>query len=365
MRIDEIFDPALYLKMEVDGMVRIQSHPTLPLEIAVYHTNCVVARCWNEVTLNCRGLIYNYETGEVLARPFPKFFNLGEPLAREDYEAEVEVTDKLDGSLGIGYVWEGKLYIATKGSFASDQAIEANKILQETFPDWLPPEGVTPLFEIIYPENRIVLDYGESRELRLIDGIDIKTGKTHEPAYEDQSVFASWPGYSLSPTIYTNLTEAVNSIPRHNAEGWVVRYLDTDERVKIKQKDYLDKHKLVFNLSQKTIWESLRDCRFSEYKAGMPDEFHEWMDTEAEKYWKKYDDYMSVVYDNIHDPDLDYLIHCALGGERYARLMIAELISEFPSWLEGTIWCIVDGYSYHKIIFNEFKPKGQTKAAKP
>jgi len=365
MRIDEIFDPALYVEMEGKGMIRTQIHPSLPLAIACYTKDCVVARCWNEVTRNCRGLIYNYETHEVLARPFPKFFNLGEPGAREDYEADVEVTDKMDGSLGIGYVWEGKLYIATKGSFASEQAVEANKILQESFPDWLPPEGVTPLFEVIYPENRIVLDYGQSRYLSLIEGIDMSTGKTFEPNYPDQGIWASWPGQSVNFTFYRSLEQAVSAFPRVNAEGWVVRYTDTDERVKIKQKDYIDKHKLVFLLSQKTIWEALKDGRFHEYKAGMPDEFHDWMDSEASKFTAKFEDHLSIIDDCVNSPDLSYLIECAQNGEREARLMIEELISDLPRWVWGAIWCVVDGYDYTKIIYKQFELKGQTKVAKP
>ncbi len=363
MRTDELFDPALYVKMEGKGMIRTQVHPSLPLAIACYTKDCVVARCWNDVTRNSRGLIFNWQTQEILARPFAKFFNLGEPGAREDYEAEVEVTDKMDGSLGIGYVWEGKLYIATKGSFASEQAIEANKILQETFPDYLPPGGITPLFEIVYPENRIVLDYGQDRYLALIAGIDMGNGQDDEFGIWQGS--RAWPGASVNVTSYTSLKQAVSSLPRDNAEGWVVRYKDTNERVKIKQDDYIAKHKLVFNLSQKTIWQSLRDCRFSEYKAGMPDEFHEWMDTEAEKYWKKFDDYMSIVYECTHDPDLSYLIECLDEGDQHARLMIADMMKAFPGWLEKTIWCVIDGMSYHRLIFKQFEPKGKTKVVKP
>jgi len=368
MRVDDVFDPALYVEMEGAGMIRTQIHPSLPLAIATYTKDCVVARCWNEVTLQCRGLIYNYETQELLARPFPKFFNLGEPLAREDYEADVEVSDKLDGSLGIGYVWEGKLYIATKGSFASEQAVEANKILQETHPNWLPPEGLTPLFEIIYPENRIVLDYGQSRELRFLEAIDIETGKTFDWGSDDKgrdSVWISWPGRTVGFTGYQTLRQAVSALPRENAEGFVVRYLDTDERIKIKQQDYLDKHKMVFLLSQKTIWESLKNGRFHEYKSGMPDEFHDWMDSEASKFTAKFEDHLSIIDDCVNSPDLSYLIECAQNGEREARLMIEELISDLPRWVWGAIWCVVDGYDYTKIIYKQFEPKGQTKVAKP
>ena len=63
---------------------------------------------WDEYTRAARGIIFNKRTGECVARPFPKFFNLGEmpesqlnkiPKDPSNYE----VYDKLDGSLGILY----------------------------------------------------------------------------------------------------------------------------------------------------------------------------------------------------------------------------------------------------------------------
>ena len=298
-------------------------------------------------------------THEVHARPFPKFHNLGHPLAREDYDAEVEVTDKMDGSLGIGYVWDNKCYIATKGSFDSPQAIEANRLLHTYYPDWLPPKGVTPLWEIIYPENRIVLDYGELRYLSLIAGVDIHSGLDDEYCIWGS---AGWPGASVNLSSYTSLGQAATSLPRENAEGWVVRYKDDNTRIKIKQDDYLAKHKLVFNLSEKTVWESLKDGRFDEYKKGMPDEFHDWMDKTASPFLAKFDDHIGLVYETRFIPEIDDLFR---NRSRDKRKELAWRLLGAPPWVQKCLWCMWDNKDCTAFIYKQFEPKGQTKVAKP
>lgn len=40
--------------------------------------------------------------------------------------------------------------------------------LTDRYSAWTPPTGHTVLFEIIYPENRIVVDYGEMEDLVLL-----------------------------------------------------------------------------------------------------------------------------------------------------------------------------------------------------
>ena len=70
---------------------------------------------WTEETLMARGLITDLE-GNVVARPFKKFFNLGEHQGDLPIE-EFNVTEKLDGSLGIVYKRDGIPYLATRGRF--------------------------------------------------------------------------------------------------------------------------------------------------------------------------------------------------------------------------------------------------------
>jgi hypothetical protein len=65
----------------------------------------------------------------------------------------------MDGSLGILFYYRGEWVVTTRGSFTSDQAIRAKKILDEKYNLDLFNWKHTYLFEIIYPENRIVVRY--------------------------------------------------------------------------------------------------------------------------------------------------------------------------------------------------------------
>ena len=121
-------------KMVDEKFISVQKHPTEPLFIYNYTQRCQFDRVWNNETLACRGLILN-DKNEIVARPFPKFFNLqevidqGGQIPAEDFI----VTEKMDGSLGILYWVEDKPYLATRGSFVSDQAIMGNWILHNKY----------------------------------------------------------------------------------------------------------------------------------------------------------------------------------------------------------------------------------------
>ena len=123
---------------------------------------------WNFFETVSRGLILNNVTGRIVARPFEKFFNWGEGGRTTDAPIDY-VMEKLDGSLGIMYEHEGEFKIATRGSFDSDQAIWATEFIQSKKRH--PKDTVgeyTLLFEIIYPDNRIVVDYGQREDLVLL-----------------------------------------------------------------------------------------------------------------------------------------------------------------------------------------------------
>lgn len=67
MKITDLFDLAFFNKMIEDGFVALEEHPTHPdVVIANYTKKAQGDGYWNEVTEQCRGLIYNSQTGEVL-----------------------------------------------------------------------------------------------------------------------------------------------------------------------------------------------------------------------------------------------------------------------------------------------------------
>lgn len=102
-----------------------------PLILFNYTNQCTYDRAWDtEYTRNARGVIYDVFTGNLVAKPFPKFFNLGEMqetmlsnLPNEPYK----VFEKVDGSLGIIYHFNDKktigLLTQTEGRFKHSGAI--------------------------------------------------------------------------------------------------------------------------------------------------------------------------------------------------------------------------------------------------
>ena len=99
-------------KYHNDGLLYKQTHPTLPLTIWNYTPAVQYGEKWDDVTLQCRGLVTGTE-GNVVARPFKKFFNLEEN--KHTPTSEFEVFDKMDGSLGIMFKYNGEMVCATRG----------------------------------------------------------------------------------------------------------------------------------------------------------------------------------------------------------------------------------------------------------
>jgi RNA ligase len=270
----DVLDPAELAAAVEAGHVRTQRHPERPYAIYNYSEACVYANAWTPVTLTCRGLIVDETTGVVLARPFPKFFGHEQPGAPVlELAAKVAVTDKADGSLGIIFRDGDGWAVATRGSFQSDQARHATAVLRSRYADFAPPAGLTVLVEIVYPENRIVLDYAGLDDLILLGAVDIATGATYGPAAVPQ-----WPGPIVQEFGYATLAEALAAPPRDGREGLVVHFLDTDERVKIKYEEYVRLHRLVTGLSARTVWDVLvAGGDLDALTAPLPDEFHAWV----------------------------------------------------------------------------------------
>ena len=270
----DVLDPVELTAAVETGHVRKQRHPSRPYVIYNYTEACQYAAAWTPVTLACRGLIAASDTGEVLARPFSKFFNHTEghaPVMR--LAAPVSVTDKADGSLGVIFPDGDGYAVATRGSFASAQALHATEVLRTRYADFEPPAGLTVLVEIIYPGNRIVVDYGPLDDLVLLGAVDIATGRTYGP-----EAVPGWPGPVVESFAYATLAEALAAPPRAGREGLVVHFTGTDERVKIKYAEYVRLHRLVTGLTARTVWDVLA-CGgdLDALTEPLPDEFHAWV----------------------------------------------------------------------------------------
>ncbi|MBL0913777.1 MAG: hypothetical protein IBJ09_15530 [Bacteroidia bacterium] len=264
-----------------EGYLQIQKHPDAELYIYNYAPKTQYEGFWNEITLQCRGLILD-AWGNPVARPFAKFFNLGERPDEVLPDEPFEVLDKLDGSLGILYRLDGKPYIASRGSFTSEQAQEATRLLYEKYADAIPllQEGFTYLFEIIYPENRIVVNYGTERALHLLAVIETATGTEHEPQDIGFPLAEKFHGIRDIATLKERSTE--------NREGFVIRFRN-GFRVKVKFEEYLRLHRIVTGVSNLSIWEMLRDgMPQEELLEHVPDEFYRWVKETIQMLQKQY-----------------------------------------------------------------------------
>jgi RNA ligase len=264
VKINDMLDMELLVHALIPGgYIRAQHHPRFPdLVILNYTETCQFERAWTHETRTCRGLIYNERTGEVLARPFPKFFNHGEPGAPViALDAGVDVTDKLDGSLGILYPTpDGEWAVATRGSFDSEQARHATKVWRDRYAELcaeqnMPNRGVTMLFEIVYPSNRIVVDYGTADDLYLLGAVDIEHGTSFGP--NESEAFGNWMGPRTQEFHHGTLADALAAEPRPGQEGLVVRRWHSEDRIKLKQDEYVTLHRLITGCTARRLWESL------------------------------------------------------------------------------------------------------------
>jgi RNA ligase len=306
MHIYDVFDSTVLGDLIAEGWVKEQFHPTEPLAILNYTDKAQLASAnelWNhpyygESIRQCRGLIYRIDNGTVIATPWPKFFNHGQGGAAEiALDEKVIVTDKVDGSLGILYrrPSDGYLAIATRGSFTSEQALHATQLFREKYDGFTPDPGDTILFEIIYPENRIVLDYGSEDDLILLGAVDIEYGWISTP--DDAARNNHWEGPRAKTFVYTTLAEALANMTRENAEGYVVMsdsgFGSEDRRmIKLKQEDYKALHAAIFGLNQRSVYNAIMvglrgpdeqygDTTLDRLLEALPDELHDWVKMQA------------------------------------------------------------------------------------
>ena len=73
--VSVIASPEAFQQAIDDNLIFRTQHPEYPYSIYKYSQACTYSGSWNEVTTASRGLIIHDETGEIIARPFPKFFN--------------------------------------------------------------------------------------------------------------------------------------------------------------------------------------------------------------------------------------------------------------------------------------------------
>ena len=330
MKLTDLFSQEALDAALANKLVKREKHPELDLYVYNYTATCQFAWEWNDVTLNCRGLIADGE-GNIVARPFKKFFSyeqLNGVLPEENFIVE----EKLDGSMLIAFNYKGQLITSTRGSFVSDQAKKGKELLG-TF---LPMENYTFIFEVIYPENRVVVNYDFSGVVLL----SVWEGNQEFTA-DMRDKFAKYYKFR-KPKVYRYFksVEEMLSYEKPNLEGFVLHY-ETGERVKIKLADYKRLHRLITGVSEKTVWEAMRNGTVEQMLEGTPDEFYNFVEEVRE--------ILQTRYDVIEAAAKDYFVDL---GDRKANAMHYQHF-QYPSILFN----MLDGKDYSQTIWKLVQPK--------
>jgi hypothetical protein len=343
------------------GFISQRKHPKNDLYIYNYTHKTQIEGEWNKETIACRGLIADNHR-RILARPFKKFFSLDQMEGLKNHvhhlfgfrwktlkDLSFNAYEKSDGSLGVTYInpYTNTLELATRGSFESEQAIKANEIWQEKYSDIVIDPEYTALFEIIYPENRIVVNYGDLRDLVLLGFVRISDGV--EPPREEWTNLVSDLGRFTSVEHYADIKNLENLIsldndPRFKDKEGVVLHFENGFRLKHKTTDYKNLHKTLSKFSRKEILQHLVDDSLDKYLELLPDEFY--------KQAKEWEAEFSQNYLDIETKAaiLYQLVLFRLAANQ-SRKEIALYIKNEPRIIQSLIFSLLDRKPYKNLIW--------------
>ncbi|MFW9872423.1 MAG: RNA ligase [Candidatus Thorarchaeota archaeon] len=276
-----------------------------------YTNKCQFEKKWNEITLNSRGHIFEVETNNLIALPFPKFFNLSELSPNQQKEilqrTDYTLTEKIDGSLGIIYYYNNEWQVNTRGSFNSEQAIKAKRLLLHKYHFNCMAHNLTFLVEIIYPENRIVIDYGNEEKLVLLSIYDRKTKKEgSREEIEEYAELFDFPIVKEYQLTYDDMFKFQEK-DQLSIEGFVVRY-NNGLRIKIKSKRYLDVARILTNLTPSSLWKYMKQGKVDRGMLEIiPEEFYEEINTiidDLENKYKELEKEINLEYNKLEKLNL-------------------------------------------------------------
>lgn len=341
-------------KYHEDGKIRHSVSAGRPdLHVWCYSQATVYNEDWDDLTRLCRGLVTDGE-GNVISRPFPKFFNWGQPGAPgpEITSQPFTAYDKEDGSLIIvGTDSNGDVVVSTKGSFDTWHSAEARKMLDGY--GWAPIPGSTVIFEFIHPDNRIVVDYDGRQDLVLLgavwndDGLD----HFHPHAVADEM---NWQGAVAVPRKFhlPSMLETVAD-PENgpNREGFVLVWDNPTgpaHRVKIKFAQYVNLHRMLSRISNVSVWEALKDGTFEALLELVPDEIYDKVRETADE--------LIAAHDSL-ERTIKVEAAVAKGGRTTRKEQAEYVIHESDIEHKSIVFAVLDRKDITGRVWDAIKPE--------
>ena len=265
-----------FYKAHEAGRIMMDTDPTGRLVCFRYTEETAAKADWDDVTLNARGIVFDKASELIVARPFTKFFNYHEVFGDHSkvpqtvaaikhaglpfgmVSGPVRMMEKIDGSLGIAFYYDGKWMVITPGSFSSPQAIFATDWLNKklaTATDNLPTD-FTFLFEITWHKDKHPIKYDHD-ELVLLAMIERATGE--ETLSESELKFWANVIGTRTPMFYDftsieDVAKICETLPS-TKEGFVLTWPNLF-KLKMKGTAYLKMLEFYTNCTDKNMWRS-------------------------------------------------------------------------------------------------------------
>ena len=297
----------------------------------------------------CRGIIFDTATGDIIRRPFHKFFNVNEREETQDHVVDLSqshaILEKLDGSMIAPFVVDDQLIWGTKmGATEVAEPVEDFVLLNENysqFARFIIRRGYTPIFEWCSRKQRIVLDYKED-QLILTAIRDLTTGRymsldlvtNTADLYFIPTVRAFEPQSDMKSFIeYVRLLE--------DREGFVVRF-DDGHMLKLKCDWYVQIHKAKEKILQdRNIVELILDGKLDDVKAHLPQEDRDQLTAfEGEFGWSISDTVYMLANDLdwIREQNIDRKTFALEHAEKYDQYMRALIFKNFEERSVEKYW---------------------------
>jgi len=236
------------------------------------------------IRYECRGMIFDTATGNIIRRPLHKFKNVGEAEDTQphviDLSQEHVCDSKIDGSMIAVFlnsnnelVYGTKMCAPDFHDLVQNLVRNADNIQYEAFCHEQIANGFTPIFEFCSREKRIVIDYGPTDQLILLAIRNIITGEY--VSVSDMRIIAEKYNVPVVKTFdpITDMNKFIEYVADlEDIEGFVVRFA-TGHRVKIKTDQYVQIHKAKEAiLWDRHIVDMILASTLDDVKAHLPDE---------------------------------------------------------------------------------------------
>ena len=241
---------------------------------------------WDEVTMFNRGNVYEKKTGLLIAKAMPKFMNLSQlPWYKQQElvkKPKFNLTEKMDGCLGIIYTYKGELRCNSRGSFDNYVTDAIKRLIPKYTMVKTMATHNTLNVEVICPETKIICDYADTQELYLITAFGCQSNFV-EHDYDALITLSQIMRMPLVKERHMSW-EALLRWQKEadwTTEGFVVRFPD-NERVKIKSEDYLRIAAFKQHLNKRSLWKQWRhgykqrdkEDRLKQFMDSCPDELY-------------------------------------------------------------------------------------------